>query len=791
MFQDQIPTMADWLERLGTPARRQGVSAPNLSVASLLPPLDEASRRPGVSGAEPPSVLLVDDNAANLVALEAILEPLGVRMDKASSGEQALRFLLREDYAVILLDVRMAGLSGFETAALIKQRERTRNVPIIFLTAYGRDDVEVITGYATGAVDFLQKPFPPEILRSKVSVFADLFRAQQQVRRQSELLKQKEAEAQDAALRASGYIDRLRDFAARLSEASTVEQVCRALFEQGLVAAGAKAGAVNLLDATGEALEVVDSMGYPESVLAPWRRIPLSTPIPLTESVRERRAIWMESVQEWHERYPDVAVRGVHEAAIVLPLLVKGRALGAIGLSFARVQTFTEMDRAFFTALAHACAQALERVRLFSEERRSHEQARAAAARLKLLGEASDAFSVTNRDLGVLLDTVTREVARYLADSCAIHLLSADGEQLELAAFHHVDPALEQALTQAMRVPLRPGEGFNGHVVQSGEPLLIPVLTPEALAARAKPVHRDVGLDFHLHSLVAVPLWIRGQVVGTLSVGRTQPGRSFTHEDQALLEELAAKAALSIENARLFAEQQRTQEELRRRAEFEQQLVGIVSHDLRNPLAAISMSAGLLGKKGELSDSQKRMVQRINQATERAARMIRDLLDFTKARLGGGIALHRQPTDLRDVVHQVVDEVLVAYPGRHVELDVAAELKGEWDPDRIAQVLSNLLSNALTYSPAEAPVRLGACVQGEQVLLSIFNGGTPIPPELLPRLFEPMTRGVLKEGQSSRSIGLGLYIVRDIVCGHGGGVEVVSSADHGTTFTVRLPQRAV
>jgi signal transduction histidine kinase len=212
---------------------------------------------------------------------------------------------------------------------------------------------------------------------------------------------------------------------------------------------------------------------------------------------------------------------------------------------------------------------------------------------------------------------------------------------------------------------------------------------------------------------------------------------------------------------------------------------------LRNPLAAISMSAGLLGKKGELSDSQKRMVQRINQATERAARMIRDLLDFTKARLGGGIALHRQPTDLKDVVHQVVDEVLVAYPGRHVELDVAAELKGEWDPDRIAQVLSNLLSNALTYSPPEAPVRMSACVQGEQVLLSIFNGGTPIPAELLPRLFEPMTRGVLKEGQSSRSIGLGLYIVRDIVCGHGGGVEVVSSADHGTTFTVRLPQRAV
>ncbi|MFP2907731.1 GAF domain-containing protein [Pyxidicoccus sp. 3LFB2] len=789
MFQDGIPTMAEWLERLGAaPPLRNGVTAPKLSVAALLPPEEDASHRPVVSGSEPPAVLLVDDNAANLVSLEAILEPLGVRMDKASSGEQALRFLLREDYAVILLDVRMAGLSGFETAALIKQRERTRNVPIIFLTAYGRDDVEVVTGYATGAVDFLQKPFPPEVLRSKVSVFVDLFRTQQQVRRQSELLKQKESEARDAALRASGYIDRLRDFAARLSEATTVEQVCRALFEQGLVAAGAKAGAVNLLDAAGEALEIVDSMGYPEAVLSQWRRIPLSMPIPLTQAVRDQRPIWLGSVQESRELYPDVDVRGVHEAAIALPLLVKGRALGAIGLSFARARQFTEMDRAFFTALAHACAQALERVRLSSEERRAHEQARAAAARLQLLGEASDAFSVTNRDLGVLLDTIARQVSRTLADSCGLFLLSDDGERLELGTFHHVDPEAQALYRELLQLPLVPGEGFSGRVFQSGQSQLIPVFTPEAMLATVQPEHQEAARRFPIHSLVGVPLRMQGRVVGVMTVCRFTPGRPFTREDQGLLEELATKAALSIENARLFAEQQRTHEELRRRAEFEQQLVGIVSHDLRNPLAAISMSAGLMEKKGELSDSQKRMVVRINQATERAARMIRDLLDFTKARLGGGIALHRQPTDLKDVVHQVVDEVLVAYPGRHVELHVADELKGEWDPDRIAQVLTNLLGNALTYSPAGAPVRVDARMEGGQVLLSIFNGGTPIPPELLPRLFEPMTRGSLKEGQSSRSIGLGLYIVRDIVRGHGGGVDVVSSAEHGTTFTVRLPR---
>ncbi|NVJ01876.1 GAF domain-containing protein [Myxococcus sp. AM009] len=773
MSQDGIPTMVP-LQRGGLPFSRGATAASRLALTHPRV-TDEDPHRQAKAVSETPAVLLVDDHVSNLVSLEAILEPLGVRMDKACSGEQALRFLLREDYAVILLDVRMAGLSGFETASLIKQRERTRNVPIIFLTAYGRDDAELVTGYATGAVDFLQKPFPPEVLRSKVSVFVELFRAQQQVRRQAELVRQKEAEARDAALRAAGYIDRLRDFAARLSEAATVPQVCRALFEQGLVAAGAKAGTVNLLDAEGEALEVVDAIGYPESVLSRWRRIPMTAAMPLVESLREQQAIWVGSPEEWRARYPLMDTRGLHEAALALPLLVKGRALGAIGLSFARPRTFTEMDRAFFTALAHACAQALDRVHLTAEERRAHAVARAAAARLQMLTEASDAFDATNRDLSVLLGTITRQVAYFLGDACTLCLLSDDGTRLEVAASHS-----SQGEDGA---PLLPGAGLSGCVLRGGRPLLVPELSQEQ--------QRELGQGEALRSLLCVPLRAQGKVVGTLAVGRMGQGRGFTQEDQELVEELAAKAALSIENARLFAEQQRSQEELRRRAEFEQQLVGIVSHDLRNPLAAISMSAGLLEKKGALTESQQRMVWRIGQATERAARMIRDLLDFTKARLGGGIALHRQATDLREVVHQVVDELLVANPGRRVEVEVQGEVRGEWDSDRIAQVLTNLLGNALAYSPADAPVRVDTRLEGEAALLSVFNGGAPIPRELLPRLFEPLTRGALKEGQSTRSIGLGLYIVQDIVRGHGGGVEVVSSEQHGTTFTVRLPRAAV
>ena len=134
------------------------------------------------------NILLVDDRAENLLALEAILEPLGERTVRAHSGDEALKCLLTEDFAVILLDVQMPGLNGFETAELIKSRERTRYIPIIFLTAISKDEAYVFRGYSVGAVDYMSKPFQPDVLRSKVAVFVDLYRKQRQLKGQERLL---------------------------------------------------------------------------------------------------------------------------------------------------------------------------------------------------------------------------------------------------------------------------------------------------------------------------------------------------------------------------------------------------------------------------------------------------------------------------------------------------------------------------------------------------------------------------------------------------------------------------
>src|SRR6266852_9929852 len=136
------------------------------------------------------NILLVDDQPANLLALESILGDMGLNMVKAGSGREALRALLDEEFAVILLDVQMPDLDGFETASLVRERDKSHHTPIIFLTALSRNETNVFRGYELGAVDYIFKPFHPEVLRAKVSVFVELFRQREAIKRQAQQLRQ-------------------------------------------------------------------------------------------------------------------------------------------------------------------------------------------------------------------------------------------------------------------------------------------------------------------------------------------------------------------------------------------------------------------------------------------------------------------------------------------------------------------------------------------------------------------------------------------------------------------------
>jgi PAS domain S-box-containing protein len=237
-----------------------------------------------------------------------------------------------------------------------------------------------------------------------------------------------------------------------------------------------------------------------------------------------------------------------------------------------------------------------------------------------------------------------------------------------------------------------------------------------------------------------------------------------------------------------ISERKCAEQEARRRADFEQHLIGIVSHDLRSPLNAISMAATLLLKKGGLDAPRLRAIERILCSAERATRLLADLLDFTQARLQGALPVALRPLDLHELTRQVVEEVQLAHPRRQLVLEQRGNGQGEWDADRLAQLITNLVSNAIAYGSEHCAVRVSTSGLPDEVRLSVHNTGEPIPPKMIGQLFQPLKRGEGTGPQGKHSIGLGLFIVKHIVDAHGGSISVDSSLENGTTFTVSLPR---
>lgn len=225
------------------------------------------------------------------------------------------------------------------------------------------------------------------------------------------------------------------------------------------------------------------------------------------------------------------------------------------------------------------------------------------------------------------------------------------------------------------------------------------------------------------------------------------------------------------------------------RVSFGNQLIGIVSHDLRNPLNTISLTAAVIARRDALEPKDAQLLQRIQNASERAARLIRDLLDFTQARLGGNIPVHARTMNFRDVLQSVLAEVEAAHPDRIRCLLEADDLQGEWDSDRLAQVIENLVVNALKYGIAGGVVRVRAWSDDSALVFEVHNDGAPIPAEKMAVIFEPLQRGSdVSQPNPDRSIGMGLFIVKHIVDAHGGTMSVDSTLERGTTFTIRLPR---
>ncbi|XXF77691.1 ATP-binding protein [Myxococcaceae bacterium GXIMD 01537] len=223
-----------------------------------------------------------------------------------------------------------------------------------------------------------------------------------------------------------------------------------------------------------------------------------------------------------------------------------------------------------------------------------------------------------------------------------------------------------------------------------------------------------------------------------------------------------------------------------RATHFRDQLLGVVGHDLRTPLYAIQLGAAAL-QRSALSETQLRQLGTVVNASRRMERMIRELLDFTRARLAGGLPVQPAPLSLGDVVARAVEEQRLAWPARDIRATSEGDVRGEWDEGRLIQLLDNLLGNALQHSPKDTPVEVRLAGGPDGVTLAVHNEGPPLPSEEHAVLFEPFRRGRRAQGDG---LGLGLYIARQIALAHAGRLSVESSFGRGTRFTVWLPRES-
>jgi phosphoserine phosphatase RsbU/P len=223
------------------------------------------------------------------------------------------------------------------------------------------------------------------------------------------------------------------------------------------------------------------------------------------------------------------------------------------------------------------------------------------------------------------------------------------------------------------------------------------------------------------------------------------------------------------------------------RALFAEQMMGIVSHDLRNPLSVIRMSAHILGM-GDLTANQMKVLQRLSHSNDRALRLIAELLDFTRARLGRGLPMETKVIEPHRLVADSLQELRLAYPARRIVHVREGAGACQASSDRLVQAIGNLVSNAVQHGSADGTITVTSTVGPAGCTIAVHNEGQPLPAQHLSSIFEPMVRGA--ERGASEGVGLGLYIVREIAHAHGGQVSVDSTAERGTTFVVRIPSAA-
>jgi GAF domain-containing protein/ActR/RegA family two-component response regulator len=508
---------------------------------------------------EDPRVLVVDDYAPNLLALEAALEPLGEPVRAVSSGAEALEHLTTSDFAVALIDVQMPGFSGIDLADRL--RSDGNETPIIFLTAGdGNPDLRN-AGYRLGAVDFIVKPVEPSVLRAKVSTFIKLHRQKRELARVTA--------SYDADRRAVRHqLRTLTAVSAKLVNCLAAADVVETFTSEAHIAVSAANTFVYLkAEATRDELTLAAVRGVVPEALSRFLTVSLADTVPVTSVVSRGQAMWLSTRAELVAEFPHLDSKATAESLAALPVVVNGVTIGAVAFSFREPRVWHPEEREFFITLVALFVTSLERARLLAKELKAHEELARRSKGIHLMADVGALLS-SSLDYEAVLSQLTHVLVPVMADWCAVDVLDGQGRLQRLSAYHS-DPA-KIALVHEIeaRYPRDPHAAHGvPNVLRTGQSEWLAEIPDELLAASARDAeHLETIRKLGLRSYVSVPLEGRGRILGALTLVFAESERRYTADDARFVEQLAQRAGLAVDNAILFREQVAAREALERRA---------------------------------------------------------------------------------------------------------------------------------------------------------------------------------------------------------------------------------
>jgi signal transduction histidine kinase len=560
-------------------------------------------------------------------------------------------------------------------------------------------------------------------------------------------------DAEASALRMA----RLAAVTAALSTARTPDEVAEVAVGAGAAALGAARAAIFVPVASG-GFEALRSAGFADPCAAQLAR-------PVAEALRGVAVFAGNHTTAVARCGPEVA-SACGGALAALPLVSRERVLGVLLVGFREPRTFEEADGAYATALAAHCAQALDRAGLFVAERVARAEAVAARQRLAFLDEISALLAETV-DESSMLGGVVRVAVPALGEWAGLFMLDVEA----LALTTQVGP---EPLGASVLAHLRSrGDDRVARVVREGVPALADDFPAAAAAGAELPPDAP-------HAALVVPLAVQGRALGALAIATVDPLRRFGPSDLALVADVARRTALAVEHARLL-------EEARSAARMREEFLHVASHELRGPISTLRLGVQLLLResRGGTGRSPEPRLKMIDRQADRLVRLAETLLDVSRA-TAGRLELVREEGDLaalvRDAAARYADEA--AEVGSPLECDAEQPVRCELDAARLEQVLANLLSNAIKYGPG-APIRVSLTSDGALARIAVTDRGIGIAAADQARIFGRFERAV--SGRHYAGLGLGLWIVQQIVSAHGGRIQVESAPGAGSTFTVELP----